>query len=241
MSGFITWPEPPAAPAPAPIRFPDLRGEWRIAREAARLALQSPRLLRAPRGNGETVLLIPGWQAPEVSMAPLRRLLRLKGYDARHWGQGINRGDVGAYVEVLLPVLREQAATSGAAVGLVGWSLGGVIARELAREAPEAVCCVVTYGSPIQGGPVYTAASRAYAGAERERIAALMEKRNRDHPIRVPVAAVFSRRDTIVSWPACIDRINPRVTHYEVDATHFSMGIDPGVWQIVLETLAARR
>ena len=238
MSDYIVWRQPPQSPAPAPVRFPDLRGEWRIAREAVRLALQSPRLLGAPRGAGDPVLLIPGWQAPEASMAPLRGLLRLTGYDARHWGQGVNRGDVERYVDLLLPTLHTLASTSGTPVGLVGWSLGGVIARELAREAPQAVRCVVTYGSPVQGGPVYTAASRAFTQAERERIAALIETRNRDNPIRVPVASVFSRRDTIVSWPACIDRVNPRVTHYEVDATHFSMGIDPGVWRIVLETLA---
>ena len=109
MSGFVTYHEPPSAPAPGPMRFPDLRGEWRIAREAARLALRSPRFLTAPRGRGEPVILIPGWQAPEASMGPLRRLLRLKGYDARHWGLGLNRGDVEAYVEALVPLVRELA------------------------------------------------------------------------------------------------------------------------------------
>lgn len=241
MSGFVVHHQPPVAPDPGPMRFPDLRGEWRIAREAARLALRSPRFLAAPGGRGEPVLLIPGWQAPEASMGPLRRLLRLKGYDARHWGLGLNRGDVEAYVDSLVPRVRTLAQAADTAIPLVGWSLGGVIAREIAREAPDAVRCVVTYGSPVQGGPIYTAASRAYSADERARIRRVIEERNRDHPIRVPIAAVFSRRDTIVSWPACIDRSNPSVRHYEVDATHFSMGIDPGVWSIVLEELPGER
>ncbi|MEE4276887.1 MAG: alpha/beta hydrolase [Halieaceae bacterium] len=238
MSAPIIHDQPPAAPAPQPVRFPDLRGEWRIAREAARLALRAPQLLSAPGGDGRSVLLIPGWQAPEASMAPLRRLLKFKGYDARHWGEGINRGNVEAYVDKLAPRVEALAKQAGKPVGLVGWSLGGVIAREIARSVPAAVHTVVTYGSPVVGGPSYTVASRSYSAADRERINAAIAERERRLPIRTPIAAVFSRRDSIVSWPACIDRINPSVTHYEVDATHFSMGLDPSVWRVVLDQLA---
>lgn len=235
---YVRYVEPPAAPSPTPLDFPDLRGEWRIGREAARLAFRAPRLLLHPQGRREPVMLIPGWQAPAASMDPLRRLLQVKGYDARHWGQGVNRGDVEAYVEKLRPKIEKLADKRGQPVALVGWSLGGVIARELAREMPETVRTVVTYGSPVQGGPAFTAAARSYSAEERVRISALVEERNRDQPISVPVAAVFSRRDTIVSWPACIDRVSPNVTHFEVDSTHFSMGIDPVVWEIILKRLA---
>lgn len=236
-TAYRSYDKPPMAPAPAPLRFPDLRGEWRIGREALRLALNAPGLLASPRGRRQPVILIPGWQAPQASMNPLRQLLRLKGYDARHWGQGVNRGDVEAYVDKLRPVLERLAERREQPVSLIGWSLGGVIARELAREMPALVRTVVTYGSPVQGGPIYTAAARSYSAPERERIRRLIEERNRDQPIKVPMAVIFSRLDTIVSWPACIDRLSPSVTHYEVDSTHFSMGIDPAVWQIVLERL----
>jgi pimeloyl-ACP methyl ester carboxylesterase len=232
---------PPAAPAPTPTGFPDLRVEWRIARETARLALSAPQLVTAPRGDGAPVMLIPGWQAPEASMGPLRQLLRFKGYDARHWGEGVNRGDVAAYVDRLEPVARDRVQRSGKTLGLVGWSLGGVIARELARRLTEEVRCVITYGSPVVGGPTYTVASRRYSAADRARIVEMIDERERSQPIVAPIAAVFSRNDTIVSWPACIDRISPNVKHYEVDATHFSMGVDPSVWRLVLEQLAAHR
>jgi len=239
MSNFVTYPTPPTAPDPSPMGFPDLSVEWRLVRETVRLGWSLPRLVRAPRGHGEPVLLIPGFQAPEVSMQPLRRLLRVRGYDAQHWGLGVNRGNVEGYVEQLAPRLRQLAHSHDSErVALVGWSLGGVVARELARENPTLVSSVVTYGSPVVGGPIYTAAARAYPDAERERIRTMVNERDRSQPIRTPVAAIFSRGDTIVSWPACIDRNNPGVTHFEVRSTHFSMGLDPSVWRVVLDQLA---
>lgn len=234
----IAYREPPAAPAPQPIRFPDFSGEWRIFREATRLLLSSPQILRAARGKGEPVLLTPGWRAPQASMDPLRRLLTRKGYDARHWGEGVNRGNVAQYLERLVPRVRQIAEDSECPVALVGWSLGGVISREIARELPEHTACVVTYGSPIVGGPVYTAAAASYSDEQREQILRSIAEREQQRPIVAPIAAVFSRIDGIVDWRACIDRSNPDVVHYEVDSTHLSMGIDPAIWQVVLETLS---
>ncbi len=217
--------------------FPNLRGEWRVGREALRLGLSSPKLIRAPRGHGEPVLLLPGFKAPESSMFPIRRLLRLKGYDARTWGQGINQGDVQHYVDVLKPIVRARAKAAGTAVALVGWSLGGVVAREIARDVPEIVSTVVTYGTPVIGGPSFTVGANSYSAEDRQHINRLIKERNAATPIQRPLGIVFTRGDTIVSWPACIDRSSPLATHYEVDSTHFSMGIDPTVWEIVLERL----
>ncbi len=237
-SDAIRYDQPPEAPPPAPIRFPDLRIEWRVGREALRLALSSLNLRGGPRGAGAPVLLIPGWQAPESTMTPLRLHLRRRGFDARHWGLGRNLGRVEAYLEKLVPHVESLARELERPVALVGWSLGGVIAREIARETPGAVSCVVTYGSPVVGGPSYTASAGAYGEAECERISRLADQRSRELPIRVPVTAIFSRLDSIVSWPACIDRSSPDVTHYEVQSTHLSMGIDPTVWRLVVETVS---
>lgn len=235
----IAYTEAPDAAAPQPVPFPDFSGEWRLAREAARLFLRSPQLLRGPRGNGEPVVLVPGWRAPQASMDPLRRLLSLRGYHARHWGEGVNRGDVEAYLDRLIPRVRQLAEERQSPVALVGWSLGGVIAREVARDLPDCVSCVTTYGSPIIGGPVYTAAAGAYSEEQRAHIVLRVAEREREHPIRVPISTIFSRIDGIVDWRACIDRSSPEVVHYEVDSTHLSMGIDPAVWGIVLQTLQA--
>jgi triacylglycerol esterase/lipase EstA (alpha/beta hydrolase family) len=218
--------------------FPNLAVEWRVSREALRLGLAVPRFAMAPRGKGQPVMLLPGFKAPEATMAPLRRLLRAKGYNAVHWGEGTNQGDVAAYVDRLKPRVTQLSLGHDAPVALVGWSLGGVIARELARDCPELVSTVITYGTPVVGGPVFTATARSYSEDERKRIQTLTHERNTAAPISTPMSIIFSRNDTIVSWPACIDRFSPNTTHYEVDSTHFSMGIDPTVWGIVLEQLA---
>lgn len=170
-------------------------------------------------------------------MFPLRRLLRLKGYQARTWGLGVNQGDVQHYVDALKPVVKDLAESSGTAVALVGWSLGGVVSREIAREMPQYVSTVVTYGTPVIGGPSFTVGANSYSAADRKHINRLIEERNAANPIQTPLGIVFTRGDTIVSWPACIDRVSTDTTHFEVDATHFSMGIDPTVWGIVLERL----
>lgn len=237
LSKAIVYDEPPEAPLPRALGFPDLRQEWRIAREAAHLAIAVPSLAFAPRGDGAPVMLCPGWQAPQSSMEPLRRFLSRKGFHAKHWGQGLNRGNVGHYLEVLIPQVRARAEEEACPVALVGWSLGGVISREIAREADDAVSCVVTFGSPVVGGPVYTATAGRMSEADRIRVLARIAERERGNPIRVPMSTIFSRIDSIVDWPACIDRYSPTVTHYEVKSTHLSMGLDPVVWRVVLDTL----
>lgn len=216
--------------------LPNITREWRLARESIRIPLSLGRLARLPRGNGQTIWLCPGLGAPEVSMEPVRRVLLRKGYTAEHWGLGANRGNVEAYVDTL--GRRLDALDAGQRVFIVGWSLGGVIARELAREHPSKVGGVITYGTPVIGGPSYTAAAFTYSRSERQRIHRLVRARQRTNPIKVPVAAIYTPLDSVVSWPACIDRDTPNIVHYEVRSTHFSMAIDPSVWEVVLNELA---
>jgi pimeloyl-ACP methyl ester carboxylesterase len=144
-------------------------GELAGALEAARLLRAAPWLGRAPRGDGGTVIDLPGWKAPEASNLAIRTWLRRLGYDAHGWGLGTNDGDVENDVETLVRRLRRE---SGEPVCLIGWSLGGVVAREVARSVPERVARVITYGSPIVGGPSHTLAARAYGPEECARIAA---------------------------------------------------------------------
>ena len=128
-----------------------------------------------------------------------------------------------------------------APASLVGWSLGGVIAREVARRHPEAVRRVITYGTPVAGGAAYTSVARASGRGSRvdagaERVTRTLDARS---PIAVPLTVVFSRRDGVVAWQACIDRATPGVEHVEVSSTHIGMGVDPDVWAVVAERLAA--
>ena len=214
-------------------------GELGTALGVVRLAGATPRLLAAPRGDGHLVVDIPGWKAPEVSGLPLRRYLTRLGYDARGWGFGTNTGDPRRDVERLSARVLDLVEETGSPASLVGWSLGGVIAREVARRHPEAVRRVITYGTPIAGGAAHTTIARAYGGGrdggDADRVVRRLDATS---PIQVPLTVMFSRRDGVVAWQACIDRTTPGVEHIEIASTHLGMGFDPDVWAVVAERLA---
>ncbi len=205
--------------------------------EAARLAGWSPWLARAPKGDGRLVVTIPGFRSPDVVMQPLTLYLRYLGYSARTWGRGWNAGRVETDVREMMPVLERWVAEHGRPATLVGWSLGGVISRELARELPHAVEQVVTYGTPVVGGPTWTAAADLYGRQACARQAARSLEREHQRPLTLPITAIYTRADGIVSWPACIDRLSPNVTHVEVRSTHVGLGIDPDVWWSIARAL----
>lgn len=193
-----------------------------------------------PRGNGQRVMLLPGYGADESHMETLRARLQALGYDARHWGEGRNHGMIHRLIPVLSERIRAWMAESGQPVHLVGWSLGGYITRELARESPEAVASVITLGSPAVGGPKYTITAPIYRrkGFDLDAIEADMAKR--DHlPIRCPLTVVFSKRDGVVSWPACLDRKTAHARHVEVNCAHFAQPLDAQVLRVIAEALAA--
>lgn len=209
----------PATPPPnGPSARPGLAGEALAGFQLPRLLIAAPRLARVPRGDGGPVVDIPGWRGPQVSMAPIRAYLRWLGYDARTWGLGTNMGNPVRDAERMTRSVVELSESAGRPVGLVGWSLGGVIAREVARKVPEHVTRVVTYGTPVAG--------------------VRLDELNASAPIKVPITAIFTRRDGVVAWPACIDRASPDVEHVEVSSTHIGLGIDPDVWETVARTLA---
>ncbi len=150
------------APDGSPRRA-GLVGEIGTALQPWRLAFKSRALRSAPKGNGRIAIALPGWKAPEVTTAPLRGYLRSIGHDAQGWGFGINQGDVEAKRDDMVVKVRALAERSGRPVNLLGWSLGGVVAREVARTAPESVHRLVIYGSPVVGGPTHTAGVGTYA------------------------------------------------------------------------------
>jgi len=208
--------------------------------ELPRLLLRAPELSRAPRGDGAPLLVLPGFGASDGSTALLRGYLRWLGHRARGWGLGVNRGDVPALVPRVIERVEGLSRRRGGPLALVGWSLGGVLAREAARERPELVSRVVTLGSPVVGGPKYTAVADFYRrqGVDLDAIEAEVAARNAT-PIQVPVLAIYSRRDNVVSWQACIDEHSPGVEHVEVAATHLGLGFSPDVWVRIAQAVAA--
>lgn len=171
-------------------------------------------------------------------MAPIRWFLRSKGHDTRSWGLGRNPGNPEKMRHVFIEKLEPMVEQAGRPANLVAWSLGGVIARETARLRPDLVHRVVCYGSPLIGGPKYTAGAGQAGQAACDRIEALQEQLDRESPVTVPVTTVFSRRDGIVDWRASLDHYTPSADHVEVQSTHVGLGIDPDVWMAVAVALA---
>ena len=245
LTGLLGWTDRTRAlepgehgPASGP---PALRlgfGEVTAAGQAYRLAAARGRLRAAPRApwEGAPVIDVPGFAAPESLMTPLRRYLASLGHDARGWGFGRNRGDVRGDVRRLERLVLERAEADGP-VALVGWSLGGVVAREVARRRPEAVRRLVTFGTPVVGGTAHTAGAHFARRTDADRLATYTEHRDRTHPLRVPITVILSRRDGVVSWASCLDRHSLRVDHVEVRSTHLGMVVDPDVWLTIARRL----
>lgn len=224
----------------APSRFATM-AEVRAPLDAITLALNLPRLARAPRGDGRPVLLLPGFRADEASMWPLRGFLRRLGYDARDWQLGRNQGNVDRLTARMQPVVDGLFEERGGdAVTLIGWSLGGVVARELARLEPERVREVITLGSPIVGGPKYTAVGRRFADGNAFDLDAFEHEVHARNSIGFdqPVTSIYSRFDGVVGWQASVDVYNPQARNIEVASSHFGLGFNGTVWRLIADILA---
>jgi pimeloyl-ACP methyl ester carboxylesterase len=218
-----------------------LVGETRIAAEWASMRLAMPWLrVVSPRGGNEPVLVAPGFTSDDGWTESLRRFLDDLGWEVRGWGLGRNHGRVPELIPALIEQTEAFCAETDCRVRLVGWSLGGYLVREVARERPDLVDRVLTLGAPVIGGPKYTASApmycrRGYDLNEIENNVAVRET----VPIRVPIDSIYSRSDGIVDWRACIDHHNPDVRHHEVFSSHLGLVASPVVFRLVAERLAA--
>ena len=215
-----------------------MAGEALSGFEVIRLAARTPRLTRTPKGDGGPVILVPGYGATDAAMRPLRRFLRDRG----HWVKSAGFGRIHTDVPLLVQQLAERSETlqreTGRKVSLIGWSLGGMLSRETARGHPESIERVITFGTPVIGGPAHTAFARRYSAEELTQIEALINERHRV-PIEVPITAIWSKRDGVVAGRACVDHHSAEVEHVEVGSTHLGMALDPDVWSIIAKRLAA--
>jgi len=187
----------------------------------------------------KTVLIIPGFCGGDLSVLPLKKFLCGQGHHAYTWGLGFNHGRADMFIEPLIELISQLKSEHGQPVSLVGWSLGGIISRELARLDTNDISSVLTMGSPVIGGPKFTALRKlsSLIGWDVEQIEKDMIKRY-DTPIRCPVTAIYSKLDGIVSWEACIDHWSPSVEHLEVSSSHFGMGYCKEVYQLISQSLA---
>jgi pimeloyl-ACP methyl ester carboxylesterase len=180
--------------------------------EVPRLLVRTPQLVRTPRGAHGRVLVLPGRSTDDRSTLPLRTFLRSRGHRASGWGLGTNDGDLRRLIPLATARVVELAGEAGGPVPLVGQSMGGSIAREVARREPEAVSQVITLGSPILS---------------------TMSRR----PLACPLTVIYSKADRIVP-PHWALATGDGADVVEVSSTHLAMGIDPDVWDVVADRLA---
>jgi len=212
--------------------------EARAPFEYAASLMAAPWLLSAPRGDGHAVLVYPGLLASDFSTRPLRRLLHALGHDARGWGQGRNNGARSGILEQALQNLRDLRASSGRTVSLVGWSLGGLYARELAKMAPEAVRVVVTLGSPFTGPSDASNARRTYEWLQRGREQSPHRHEDLRTPPPVPTTSIYTRTDGIVAWQCSVETPGPMTENIEVQASHIGLGVNPLALYALADRLA---
>jgi len=197
-----------------------------------------PLLRCMPHGDGHSVVVFPGLAAPDMSTLPLRLFLSASGYKAHGWEMRFNFGPRAGVLERSLEHVRKVRRSTGRKVSLVGWSLGGVFAREIAKLAHEDVRCVITMGSPFTGHPRANNVWRLYEFASGHRLDDHEELASvRDAP-PVPTTSVFSRTDGIVAWPCCVQERGALAESIEVTASHIGMGMNPVTWYALADRLA---
>jgi pimeloyl-ACP methyl ester carboxylesterase len=191
-----------------------------------------------PRGDGHPVLVLPGFTASDTSTRALRRTLRSWGYFAHGWRLGRNLGPTDEVIDGLDERVASLAERHQQPISLVGWSLGGIYARELAKLHPEQTRCVVTLGTPFSGHPKSTNVWRIYELLARSKVGDPAVMAQIRTPPPVPTTSIYSRSDGIVSWRCSINEPGPLVENIEVPASHVGMGANPLVLYAVADRLA---
>ncbi len=210
--------------APGPMRMLlEARAPW----EYAAMLAAAPWLGRLPTGDGHPVIVYPGLGAADFTTLPLRNFLRDRGYTPYAWKQGFNFGPKHGVLESCREQLQQVATRHREPVSLVGWSLGGVYARELAKEHPQAARCVITLGTPFSGHPRATNAWRFYemVSGQSTHDPALIEQIRGTPPC--PTTSIYSKTDGVVAWQCSLNPAGPRAENIEVHASHIGMGMNP--------------
>lgn len=215
--------------------------ESRALFELGAVFAASPLLRLIGRGDEHPVLVLPGFMGGDPSTGPLRGVLRAQGYWAHGWTLGRNLGPTTEIVEGMAARLSMLAERHDRSVSLVGWSLGGIYARQLARAMPDRVRQVITLGSPFR-----------MSEADRSRASALYDRLKPMHdpdrvafgpesdrpPLTVPATSIYTRTDGIVRWWQCLESDGPRRENIEVRGSHTGLGFNPAAIYAISDRLA---
>ncbi len=212
----------------------------RAALDLGAYALTRRMLTKAPKGDGHPILVVPGFMTNDFSTVVLRNFLEKLGYAPKTWDLGFNLGRP-EYAFRLMDRLEEIQAAYNCKVSIIGWSLGGVFAREVAREKPELVRQVITLGSPFGGIFEKNNARWLYEflhGAKAMDVHHELVE-NILTPPPVPTTAIYSKGDGVVNWQHCLElEESATVQNIEVSGSHIGLGVNPSVLYCLGDRLA---
>lgn len=208
--------------------------------DAAVLGPVWPLLRRAPRGDGHPVLVLPGLGASDASTRVLRGFLRDRGYYVHAWRLGRNLGPRPKTVEGLRERVAEVAERHRRPMSVIGWSLGGIYAREIARAVPSLVRQVITLGSPYRLHDPAASNARLLYGLVTAGGSAGDPRPPEDErePLAAPATSIYTRTDGVVPWEACVEPPSATSESIEVIASHSGLGHHPAVLWVIADRLA---
>ena len=192
----------------------------------------------AAYGDGNPVIVIPGFLAPDMSTARLREFLAGRNFQPHSWTAGVNIGPMRNVLRQVERHVLEIADKTGRSVALVGVSLGGMVAREVAKSCPGEIARLITIVSPFHVpvitplAPLAQAAALLWDGAELEALAKLSE------PPPVPLTAIVSRDYGITDWRASIPMPGEGIEIMEISGPHMTVCSNPDVQRLVADRLA---
>ncbi|MEO1662215.1 MAG: alpha/beta fold hydrolase [Pseudomonadota bacterium] len=216
--------------------------EGRAVFELGAFGLLRRRMRNLPKGDGHPVLVLPGFMASDHSTRPMRRLFDDLGYKSYGWGLGRNVRFNEKREREMSDLVERIHDETGEKLSIVGWSLGGVFARELAKMHPDMVRCVISLGSPISNNRKHSAPSRIFEAINGKETQPEVEGRYRDLEAAppVPTTSILTKTDGVVAWRGSVQCPSKggQTENIVVPASHVGLGVNPLVMVAVADRLA---
>ena len=223
-----------------PSDFLALAEAPRALMELASFVALRPAMSFLPRGDGHPVLVLPGFLASDTSTIPMRDLLSTLGYEVVGWELGRNVQINNSRIKAMSDSLTQLHERTGRKVSIIGWSLGGMLARELAKLHPEAVRQVISLGSPLSSDPGISKVRKLFEALNGSEASIRRKARLHDinEPPAVPSTSIYTKTDGVVAWRGSLQPEGPERENVEVHASHVGLGVNPTVMWVLADRLA---
>ncbi len=200
-----------------------------------------PLLKHLPKGDGHAVIVFPGFMSSDVATKPMRKLLCDLGYDARGWGLGRNVFFDDSLESEMVALIDSVYRETGRTISLVGWSLGGLYAREVAKACEGKIRSVITLGSPISGNTRHSNAHTLFEALNGKPSKVDVSRyRSLNTPPSVPTTSIYSKTDGIVAWEGSVQKRGELTENIELPASHLGIGVNPFAMYVLADRLAQK-